>query len=341
MNLPAPASLIPLRILAIAIFCLFCKLPATAESIPVANSSVMTGTIVIPGINFPANGMPGFVESVTIPLKRYGRLFLIEAKVDDEDGNFIFDSGSSQFVLNSTYFRKYMKIEGDEGGGVTGSAGPVSRTRVKKLMVSGLEYDNIMADVLDLGHIENRRNVKVLGLFGLSLIKDLEIVIDISHNQLRLYRIDKAGNRLNRYEIIAKADVTQKVQEYHNLCLVDVTIGGKVLNFCLDTAAESDVLSSTSPKKVMNTVTILRRSGLVGVGHAGADVLLAQLNDVVIGEHKIPEMQAIITNLDALAASYGIAIDGLLGYDFLEKGEVCINLVKKELRINFRKEDKK
>jgi hypothetical protein len=77
------------------------------------------------------------------------------------------------------------------------------------------------------------------------------------------------------------------------------------------------------------------------VGHAGADVLLAQLNDVVIGEHKIPEMQAIITNLDALAASYGIAIDGLLGYDFLEKGEVCINLVKKELRINFRKEDKK
>jgi hypothetical protein len=51
-------------------------------------------------------------------------------------------------------------------------------------------------------------------------------------------------------------------------------------------------------------------------------------------------MQTIIASLDALSASYGYPIDGMLGYDFFEKGEVCINLVKNELKISFTKTGK-
>jgi hypothetical protein len=68
--------------------------------------------------------------------------------------------------------------------------------------------------------------------------------------------------------------------------------------------------------------------------------LLGKLNDFVLGEYPIRDMQTIIANLDELSASYGYPIDGMLGYDFFEKGEVCINLVKNELKISFTKTGK-
>ena len=122
-----------------------------------------------------------------------------------------------------------------------------------------------------------------------------------------------------------------------DILFVKVRIGGKILDFCLDTGAESNVLNSYAPKKALSTVTILRRSDLMGAGSGEAEVMLGKLNDFVIDEHPISNMQTIIASLDALSATYGYPIDGMLGYDFFEKGEVCINLVKNELKISFTK----
>jgi predicted aspartyl protease len=206
--------------------------------------------------------------------------------------------------------------------------------------VAGLVYKNLAADVTDLGHIENRRGVKILGLFGVSMLKGLEIVIDINHNELRLYRLDKTGNRISRERNEFRADVTQKVELFHNILFIKASIGGKLLDFCLDTGAESNVLNSYASKKVLSTVTILRRSDMMGVGTGEAEVLFGKLNDFVLGDRSILNMQTIIASLDELSASYGYPIDGMLGYDFFEKGEVCINLVKNELKISFTKTGK-
>jgi predicted aspartyl protease len=292
------------------------------------------------GAKLGNTGPMGELESVVIPLKRIGRLFMIEAKIDNTVGNFLFDTGAAQLVLNSTYFRKYMTTNGGEGGGITGTTGALQHVQIKKLDVAGLLYSDMMADVTDLGHIENRRGVKVLGLFGVCMLKGMEMVIDINHNELRLYRLDKTGNRMAVQKNEFRADVTEKVELYHNILFVKARIGGKLLDFCLDTGAESNVLNSFASKKVLSTVTILRRSDLMGVGSGEAEVLLGKLNDFVLGEYPIRDMQTIIASLDALAASYGYPIDGMLGYDFFEKGEVCINLVKNELKISFTKTGK-
>jgi hypothetical protein len=290
--------------------------------------------IAYPSLEKNAAGDP---VSVVIPLKRVGRLFLIEAKIENETGNFVFDSGSSKFVLNRTYFRKYVTTGADEGGGVTGSFKGVGKIRVKKLEVSGLFFDGIMADVTDLGHIENRRGVKILGLFSLGLFKNMEMVIDLNKNELRLFRIDKGGNRIDPSGKPSLPDVKEKISEYRNIFFVKATIGGKVLNFCLDTGAESNVLSSYSPKKVMSAVTITRRSALTGSGSGGADVLYATINDFTFANRKINNMQTIITSLESMSEAYGVVIDGMLGYDFFIQGEVSINLVKNEIGIVFTK----
>jgi hypothetical protein len=85
----------------------------------------------------------------------------------------------------------------------------------------------------------------------------------------------------------------------------------------------------------MNTLTITGRSGLTGAGSAGSEVLFGRMNDFTIGTKQIPNMDTVITNLDALSEGYGTKIDGMLGYNFLEQGVICINFVKRQFGIRF------
>jgi hypothetical protein len=276
-------------------------------------------------------------DSITIPLRRVGRLFLIESRIDDQIGNLIFDTGAMGLVLNKIYFRNHLVIDDHSSSGVNGTISSVSNTTIDNLNISELKYKNIRADLTDLGHIENKRGVKILGLLGFSMIKGFEILIDINHSQLKLFKIDKKGDRVNARDNKFRADLMQPIETANNILFLKAIIGGKKLNFCLDTGSETNVISSRSSNQVLNTINITRRSSLQGSGSQNSDVLYGNMNNFTFGNHPFTEMETIITNLDALSDAYGVKIDGVLGYNFLNKGVICINLGKKQLSICFAK----
>ena len=275
-------------------------------------------------------------DSVIIPLKRAGRLFLIEAKVDGEAGNLVFDTGANGLVLNSTYFRNHSKSEGGASNAINGSMGTMERIFVNQIEFADLTYRKLAADVANLGHIENRRGVKILGLVGFCMMRNLEVVIDATNNELKLFRIDKSGKRLSQKSAF-KPDHTQKMEGNTNILFMKGVMGGKVLNFCLDTGAETNTISRDLSKKVMSTLTITRRAVLKGVGTAGNEVLFGRMNDFSMGNKQMPGMEMVITNLDALSEVYGMHIDGMLGYNFMEHTVMCVNFVNKQLGIRFMK----
>ena len=287
----------------------------------------------------PISDHLGNVVGITIPLKRAGRLFLLEATIDQQSGNCILDTGASGLVLNKTYFRESIVFDDMEGGGVTGTTGQVSRVKVKHMQVSDFSFDNVLADVTQLGHLENRRGVKILGLFGMAMLKNFQMVIDLHNSELQLFRLDKNGNSLDPNAAVVKFDMIQKIDEFHNVMFVKATIGGKILDFCLDTGAESNVVSIDSPKKVMNTITITRRSGLIGVGSARGDVLYGILNDFTMGNRQIHAMETILCSLADMSQQYAYPIDGMLGYDFFSRGKIYLNIVKKEMGICLKTEE--
>ncbi len=276
----------------------------------------------------------GDFQSVTIPLKRAGRLFLIEARIGDQTGNFVFDTGAGHLVLNRTYFRKNLTPVDEPASGITGNVEKVYQMRVARLDLPDLHYENIVADVINLGHIENRRGVKILGLLGMNMFRSLEMVIDFKRSELRLHRINRAGKRLSTVSDSTKPSLTCPVKESGGVVFLQGTICGKTLDFCLDTGAEANVLSNTVSKKVLSTVTISSRSGLTGSGGAQLEVLYGTMNDFVLGDTPLHPMQTMITGVEALAMAYNYPLSGVLGYDFFEKGVVCINLVKKELALS-------
>lgn len=271
--------------------------------------------------------------SLTIPLKNAGRLFMVEAVIDGQSGNLIFDTGSSGIVLNRTYFRKYVPVERQSSNGVTGSVDKPVKVNVGNLKVSDLELNKFTATVADLSHIENCKGVKVLGLFGLGMIKNFEIIIDFRHQVMILYKLDKEGNRINSVLPPFVADYTQNVIFSENILFLKGSIAGKELKFCLDTGAETNVINSESGKSVLSTITINHKSDLQGVGSERSDVLIGTMSDFKFGGREMPGMSGMITSLDALCEAYNTAIDGMLGYDFLKRGTFCINLVKKQIGI--------
>lgn len=278
-------------------------------------------------------------ESWVIPVKRAGNLILLEAIVDSIRGNLILDTGAKGIVLNSIYFRQHNRSGNMMAGGITGSAASSGRTTISSLRISEIVLSNTQADISDLGHIEKARNIKILGLFGLNMFSGFEIILDLKNSVMELHRLDYYGNRLNNKHS-TEHDLNLAVSILQDVMFLDALINKRKLIFCLDTGAESNVLSSQLPDKILGTVSVLRRSTLRGVGSRTVEVVYGVMNDFSLEGKQFPGMNTIITNLTAMSDSYNIRIDGMLGCDFFEKGIFSFNLRKKNLSISFYEEDK-
>jgi predicted aspartyl protease len=306
---------------------------------PDCASTLVSDTIGPPDDSKPT--MPPETDQVTIPLKNAGRLFMIEAIIDGQSGNLIFDTGATGLVMNRTYFRKYVITDSQNSNGITGPVGEVEKINVGKINISGLTLINVPAALADLGHIENRRGVKVLGLIGFEHFREFEIIIDAMNSELQLHRIDSKGNRINGTFKKFQPDIIQPVDVVKNILFVKGTVGGKVLKFCLDTGAETNAISSHASKTVLNTITLNRKSNLTGAGQKSVEVLFGTMSDFLFGGIQLNEMETIITSLDGLTEAYGVLIDGMLGYNFLIKGVICINFTKKQLGLKLLKTELK
>jgi len=277
----------------------------------------------------------GDFTSLNIPLKRVGRLLLVEAVIDGVSGNLVFDTGATGLVLNKTYFRKHQTIESSNAQGITGSNNDAASTVVERIDVSEMFYKNIKADIADLSHLENRKGVKIIGLFGYDMIRSFETVINVHLNELQLHRLDRKGERLDKSPGEETFDDIQKIDPWRPVLILKGEIGGKALNFCFDTGAEANVINNRAHKNVLNTITITRRSNLGGAGQASSEVLYGVMTDFKLGNTSLNNMETILVNLDALREVYGVQIDGMLGFGFMEKGIISINLLKKEFRIRY------
>ncbi len=273
-------------------------------------------------------------DSLIIPIKKAGNLILIETEIDGIKGNLIFDTGSaSLLVLNNTYFRNKKRSGTKTSKGITGNVGNVEMIKIDSLLISEKEFLNLYADVTDLSHIENKKGVKILGFFGLELVKDFELIIDVKSEELKIIR--NSTRKTDKSNHIDKYDYRQDIEIENNILFLWASVAGKDLKFCFDTGAEKNVLSLSLPQKVINECTFTGRINLSGAGSPKKDVLCGVVKNFTLGTKKIDYIPAIFTDLSGLSEVYGVQISGILGYDFLTIGKISINCEKMFLGINF------
>lgn len=296
------------------------------------------GLQLIAGVNYPGETFfrkltdpkpQGVFSELIIPLKRAGRLLLVEATVDSIRGNFIFDTGAPGLVLNASYFPDSRAVPGMVASGITGSAGPVRAKHVGHLALRDLSYHDIQAEVVDLSHLENARGVQILGLLGVDLFTSFEIEIDLRSSVLRLVRCNKRGNPLVHSE--RSWDLTSRIQLIDKTIYLNCSMADRNMVFGFDTGAEVNALNSRSNKKVLEQVEITGRSVLRGTGSSTVEILYGTMQEFTFCDENFAGMQTIITSMSHMNAGYGASIDGMLGVEFLNRGIVRLNLIKGEM----------
>ncbi len=265
----------------------------------------------------------GEFDNVRVPITRIGNLILVEAKIGNQTGFFVLDTGAPYLVLNETYFRDLVVANQRTYTDVNGQSRSANVTYVPKLELRSLYYKNLRADLANLASIENSRGVKVLGLMGINLFLDLEMHINIKEQVLELQKVDKKGIPLLPTLICEKA-LQMPFSLKNRVILVEARLKSQTLKFCFDSAAEVTALSTGLSDEIYSSIVFEKQIDLIGSSGATNRVLYGRLNGLEIGV-PINGCNAIITNLSELSKAYGTALDGMIGYDLLKQGIVILN----------------
>lgn len=274
--------------------------------------------------------------SCTIPFSRAGNLILIRAKADNTEGNFILDTGAPGLVLNITYFRDYPVTTdaGEEQSGITGAVASVKKTQVGKFIFGCMKSEAVQADLLNLGHLENSKGLRIFGLIGLAQLKQLEIIIDYENSELHISRASRKGvSAANSLLADTSAYSTVPIEIWNHKLVTRTTLAGKKLRLMIDSGAESNLLDSRLPDKIFDNVEILRRIQLTGAGEKKVEALYGNLNNLQIGDQNTGALPVIITNLEKTCLADNSCIDGILGFDFLSLHKIGFNFVTNKMYI--------
>ncbi|MEO7768434.1 MAG: retropepsin-like aspartic protease [Ferruginibacter sp.] len=289
-----------------------------------------------PSIQFYPSALSADSLSCTIPFSRAGNLILIQAKVDSVEGNFILDTGAPYLVLNITYFRNYPTTSTDgEQTSITGDGMTGARTTIDHLTLGAFNYFKVQADLINLGHIEKSKNVKIIGLLGLELFRQCEMIVDYEKNLLYLHTIGKKESNTYRHQMLDDT-TTYRMLPFDfkdNRIISTAEVAGKKLKFIIDYGAESNILDSRLPDRIFENVTITGHVNLMGSENKKIDALYGDLKHIKIGNEEIASLSVMIVNLQNTCFSGMGCIDGVLGFDFLSLHKIGFNFVKHKMYI--------
>ena len=316
----------------LCVICICHIFPATATAIPFSPGDSI---IVKPPDKDPLIKTDSV--NCVIPFSRAGNLIIIRAKVDTTEGNFILDTGAPGLVLNIPYFRNYITIENNDEiqGGVTGNVKDAGRVNIDSLSFGPVRYFQAEADRINLGHIENRKGIKILGLLGMQLFKNFEMIIDYASNEIHLHHITKKDDKNYRHPLLrdTAAFIEAKIDFIENKLITYVYSAGKKLSFVVDSGAESNLIDSRLPDKIMDNVIVDKRVFLTGTGSTRVEALSGNINMLTIGNYDVANLPIIVTNLEKLCFAYNRCLDGMLGFDFLSRQKIGFNFVKRKMYI--------
>ena len=308
--------------------------------VPMNFKSILLGLVAFAAVGLtlakpPDKKLPphlGLAQGYTaIPFVKAGNLILLQGQIGEEKGSFILDTGAPYLVLNSTYFggKSYNSAK---ASGVTGGKFSAGKKNAGPLSLGTLRWDRLKADVAPLGNVENAKGVKILGLLGVSLFEDYELVINYYINQIYLCPVDKNGVKKREAKLTGFRKVGgMSMKVTNHILFASVEIDGRKLRGSIDTGAESCVLDSRLPNRIIKHVTISRRFVMQGVGGGQVEVLSGLLDNLTCEEKDFENLQVVITSLEQMSQAYGSDIDIMLGYTWLSRHVVSFNFRKGEI----------
>lgn len=271
-------------------------------------------------------------NSVIIPFTALDRLIMLKASVNGIEGNFILDTGANGLVLNSKYHTAEELSTNATAYGLSGALEQLGMSETDSLNLDELYFEKVLAQVIDLDHIEQLKKTRIMGLIGFDVVKDFEIHFQYRQRYLIFSKLNRKGELLDPLpQTIDKIDSIAFTIGHH-IPVIEVKVDGKTKKMGIDTGAEYNLLNKKSCKDILKHFYIQKRSKVSGSGKGKVEVLAGKLTKVVLKDrYPCGSMSTILTNFNHLNRIYRTKLDGILGYQFLAPWRFSINYRKKKL----------
>ncbi|MEP6646145.1 MAG: aspartyl protease family protein, partial [Saprospiraceae bacterium] len=256
----------------------------------------------------------------TFPIEEFG-----------EKGNFIFDTGSERLVLNQQYFKTNATDKTVVSAGNTGLVAFATEMMIDTLLIDQLFIPDLKAHVIDLSHIELKKNTRIIGILGFDVFEEFEVFIDFQNSRIMLSRLDKNGIRMDSIRNYEMPNDSLRFELNRHVISVIATLNNVKLNLMLDSGAELNLIDRKVSRHVLDSFTVIKRVNLIGMGKKQVEVLAGSLRGLKVGNEKCSSMNTLLTSLDDINRNFGLSLDGVLGYEFLSTRRVLINYKKRKL----------
>jgi Aspartyl protease len=271
------------------------------------------------------------VNTIYIPFQLVGQLMMVEARVDTVTGLFIVDTGSERLVLNKEYYTAAPDARTVVAIGNTGLVPNAIEKYVDSISMDQLVVYDLYAHLIDLHHIELKKNIRMMGILGYKVFEDFELFLDFQNRRIVLSRLNAKGIRV---DTMARWELPYDSMDFElkkHLIVVETEVNSVRLKMILDSGAELNLIDRRIHRKVLDQFSIIKRVNLIGAGKREVEVLAGVLKDVRCGNQYAEKMNTLLTSLDEINHSFGVNVQGVLGYEFLKKRRVLINYKKRKL----------
>lgn len=247
-------------------------------------------------------------------------LIVFRGELNGEVKNFILDSGAEHSVINSKRLNKDLKfgkavLKGVDGAAKTGLAVADSND----INISGIQLNNASIFAKDLSYLEPT-GVEISAVIGMDILGAYDIMYDYANGELTLFNPQvKFKLRASSATTIPYTDLARNF-----LPCIKVKVGDNELVFGIDCGATGNLIVP----KYEGIVSDNHETNLVGIAGVSSKSKQGKLSYGVAGL-KFDDQDFVVKDISNL----GLAIDGLLGYQFLKTKKMLFRNSTKELII--------
>lgn len=263
-----------------------------------------------------------------IKFENINGFIVLEAECNGLPGTYIFDTGAPGLILNASH-----SYTGPvETVNLLGSQGSFMAEKLhgNTFILGDVKFRGENAYLLPLDFIEHSIGRSVEGLFGLSLLKRYEIVIDMRATEIRF---SKHRGRLD----LGKDGIYVDLIYQQHLPTVAFNIGEQIFRFGLDTGSKSNLIC----RDEAGNIPEFRKTFEEHVALSSADqrISIVPLVAIDIQESRTDVMASshylhfLLTDMASVSHDADITIDGILGQDFIAGKVIHIDKFRNKIGI--------
>lgn len=280
----------------------------------------------------------GDLPYFTAHFKYAGNLILVQANIDGETKNFLFDSGAPSLILNQKYFlsntdtvKGVKKLISSDVQGVSQQNVNFDIYNVKNFSFQDISFQNQDVMTSDLTNLEKESKIKnIYGLIGYDIIKNYDILYNYKQKEIVFIKPEYTEQYLNKF-YNGKNMKTVPITMFQHIPNIEVYINNVKYIMGVDCGAEELLIESSKLDKLKPCLKKLKKDQLTGFGSTKTKVESATIKEIQIGGLNFKNLKTVFADLSHLKAVANNEINGLLGYSILSKQPTLVRYANKKM----------